>query len=206
MEILAQVLNSFIFGIVAGAIPGPILTAALTEALRGGFAKSLRVVFKAVAGDTLVAIFILTAFFSLRIPQAFFYEISLAGAAVLAWLAFQVWKIKEVADKGEIFPFWKIFVLTVTNGPLWIFWITVCVPQAFLLSKLINGGQVLFLAVFEIALLLTTAAIVFVFSRFRDILIKKRLTPIIFKILSLVILFFAVKLLAESAIYLSGSH
>jgi len=202
MGIFFQLISVFLLGLIGGANPGPILTASFTEALRKGFIKSLRVIFMAMIAETIVAIFILTLFFSIDIPQIVFYLISFIGAGVLAWLALQIWKIKEFGSGGEIFSFKKIFLLTVFNGPFWVFWITICVPQAFLLKEKITAGHIIFLILFELGWLIATIFLTFIFSRFRPLLTKRNLISIIFKIFSLILIFFAVRLTTESIIFL----
>jgi len=202
MDILLQILSIFVLGLIGGSVPGPILAAAFTEALRRGFLKSLRVIFMAMIAETIVAIFVLVVFFSINLPQIIFYLISFLGAGVLVWLALQVWKIKELGGEGDIFSFWKIFLLTIFNGGFWIFWITICVPQAFLLREKIIGGHILFLIFFELGWLVSTLFWTFLFSRFRSFLAKKNFVPIVFKFFALILLFFAIRLIVESVMFL----
>jgi len=199
---LFQLLSIFVLGLIGGANPGPILISSFTEALRKGFIKSLAVIFKAMIAETIVALFVLTIFFSIRIPQVTFYLISLVGVGVLIWLASQVWKIKEFGGKGEIFSFKKIFLLTIFNGLFWIFWITICVPQAFLLRQKVLGGQFLFLILFELGWLFATVGLTYLFSRFKPFLTKTNFVPVVFKIFALILLFFAIRLLVESISFL----
>ena len=203
MEILIQLFSIFILGLVGGANPGPILTASFTEALRRGFVKSLRVILMAMVAESAVAAFVLFLFFSIKIPQIVFYIISLVGAGVLVWLAIQIWKIKELGGEGEIFSFKKLFFITVFSGPFWVFWITICVPQAFLLEGKIIGGPILFLILFELGWLFSTVFLTFIFSRFRPLLTKSNFVPVIFKIFSLILLFFAVNLIVQSVMFLA---
>ena len=202
MAIFEKILSGFVLGLLAGAIPGPILTAAFTEALRNGFPKSLRVVFKALIADWIITIFILVIFSSINVDVRFFSALSFIGAGILIWLALQVWKIKEAGFEGEIFSFRKIFFLMAGNGALWIFSITVCVPQAFLLREMIFGGQFIFFLIFEAGWFLATVAMVFIFSRFRNFLVRKKLVSPIFKFFSLALFLFAIKLVLESIMYL----
>jgi len=204
MEISAQIFNIFLLGLAAGAIPGPVIAAAFTEALRSGFSKSLKVVYRSFASEVIIASFILAIFFSFDIDPKFFYVVSFIGAAVLVWMAVQVWKVKEIGGNEEIFTFRKVFLLMLGNGLLWIFWITICVPQAFLLNKAIAGGNVLFLVLFEAGWILSTVSMVFIFSRFRDLLIRKKIVPIVFRFFSLLLVFFAARMLVESAVYLTA--
>ncbi|MFA5072124.1 MAG: LysE family transporter [Candidatus Pacearchaeota archaeon] len=198
MELLTQLISIFVLGLIGASIPGPILTAAFTESMRRGFAKSLIVILRASLSEIIVAVFILTIFFSFNVPQSFFYLISFAGAVVLIYLALQVWKIERIGDdEGEIFSFGKIFTLTVLNGSFWIFWITICVPTAFLLKEQVPQGHLLFLLLFELGWISTTVFWTFLFSRFRSFLTKEKVVPVVFKIFALILLYFAVNLLIE---------
>ncbi len=199
---MIEILGAFFLGLVGGANPGPVLAASFTEALRKGFLKSVRVIVMAMVAESIVAAFVLTLFFSFDIPQTIFYVISLAGAAVLVWLAVQIWKIKEIGGEGEVFSFWKIFLLIILSGPFWVFWITICVPQAFLLKEKIAGGQFLFLLLFELGWLFSTLILTFLFSRFRTLLTQKNFVSPLFKLFALILLFFAVKLAVTSIDFL----
>jgi len=195
---ITQLISIFVLGLIGGSVPGPILASAFTESVRRGFGKSLIVIFRAFLAELIVVVFILTIFFSFNVPQSFFYLISFAGAIVLIYLALQVWKIERIGDKeGELFSFGKIFTLTVLNGSFWIFWITICVPQAFLLKERVPQGHLLFLLLFELGWISATVLWTFIFSRFRSFLTKEKVVPVVFKIFSLILLYFAINLLIE---------
>jgi threonine/homoserine/homoserine lactone efflux protein len=199
MELLIQLFSIAMLGFIGGSVPGPILTAAFTESIRRGFIKSLLIIFRALIAELIVVIIILTVFSIFSVPQVVFYIISLAGAVVLSYLALQVWKINKIGEgEGEIFSFWKIFTMTILNGSFLIFWITVCVPQAFLLQKQIPQGYIVFLLVFELGWIFATVLWTFIFSRFRSLLTKEKVIPIVFKIFSLILVYFAINLLVES--------
>jgi len=134
-------------------------------------------------------------------PQSVFYGISFIGALVLIWIAVQIWSIKKLDDKGKLFDFKKIFLLTIFNGPLWIFWSTICVPQAYLLSKKIVGGQLVFLALFELGWLSSTLLLTYLFSRFRPLLIKEGVIANVFKTFALILIVFAIRLILTSTFY-----
>lgn len=201
MGILEQIVGAFMIGFIGGAVPGPVLTTAMAESLRKGFIGSLHLVFKAMLVELILASFILIVFSLLDIGQSFFYAISFAGAAVLVWFASRMWKIKDINEGGEMFSFVKIFLLMASNGLFWIYWLTVCVPQAFLLGQAVAFGQLLFMMVFVLGWMISTIAAVFVFTRFRFVLLKKNLIPIAFKFFSLLFVLFAVKISYESVIF-----
>jgi threonine/homoserine/homoserine lactone efflux protein len=190
-------------GLLGGIIPGPVLTASFAETLRGGFRKGLKILLMSMLAESIIAVFILLVFSSIQIPNDFFYLISFIGSLVLAWIAIKIWKIDRVEGEGKIFTFKEIFLMLATGGPFWIFWITVCVPQAVLLNKEITGGYILFLVVFESGWLTAASLLNFVFSRFRPLLKKKNLVSAVFKIFALVLVFLAIKLIIESVVHLS---
>lgn len=201
MDLLFLFFGIFTLGFIGGAIPGPILTSAFTETIREGFIKSLRVVFFAAISEIIVATFIMFLLLSFHIPQSVFYAISIIGAAVLIWMALQIWSIKKLHSGGKIFDFKKIFLLTVFNGPLWIFWSTICVPQAYTLSQKIPLGQVVFLVLFELGWGSSTVLLTFLFSRFRPLLTKEGVISYVFKLFASILILFAIRLFATGILY-----
>lgn len=198
---IVQLGSILLLGFIAGAIPGQILTSVFTEVIRKGFIQSLRVILYALISEVTVASFILAVLFFVHVPQGVFYAISFIGALVLIWIARQIWDIKKLSDKGQLFDFKKIFLLTIFNGPLWIFWTTICVPQAYLLSQKIKGGQVLFIALFEIGWFVATVALTFLFSRFRPLLIKEGVVSKVFKVFAAILFIFAIRLVITSILF-----
>ncbi len=201
MEVLLQFAGILLLGFIAGAIPGAILTSIFTEVIREGFTKSLRIISYALISEVIVATSIMFLLFSLHIPQVTYYAISFIGALVLLWLATQIWGIKKLHEKGKIFSFKKIFLLTVFNGPLWIFWTTICVPQAYVLAQKITGGQAIFLLLFELGWLTSTLLLTFFFSRFRPLLIKEGVVSKVFKTFSLLLVLLALRMVLGSIGY-----
>jgi threonine/homoserine/homoserine lactone efflux protein len=203
LKITIQIIEIFLLGLIGGAVPGPMLMAVFTEVLNGGFKKSFKVIARAFLAEVIVALAILFIVYSLNIPKLYFQLISLGGSAFLIWLASKIWKIDKVdGENKEIFTFGKIFILTLLNGGFWIYWITVCVPRAFALEEEIYGGIFIFMVAMELGWLIMTASLGFIFSRFRPILLKKNLVLTVFKIFALILVFFALKSVVESIIFL----
>lgn len=188
---------AFVLGLIGGAIPGPILTGAFAEILNSGFLHGLRVIFCALIVEIIGALLALFVIYSLGLPAFAFKVISSIGAIVLFWLAWNIWKIREISKTGgkEIFSFSKILILTAFNGGYWIFWITVGIPKALILDKIIFGGKFIFLGIFELAWLLITVALVFIFFQFRPLLHRKNLIGAAFKFFALVLALLAIKTL-----------
>jgi threonine/homoserine/homoserine lactone efflux protein len=174
MYILSQLIEIFLMGLIAGAIPGPVLTAVFTGVITGGFETGLKIILKALVSEIIIAVAIITLISMTDFNPLYSKILSLAGAIFLAYLALKLWKIQDIdTEKGTIFTFTKIFLLTVLSGPLWIFWFTVCVPLALILKQYIFAGEFLFIVIFELSWVLMTTLLAYIFSRFRPILYKK---------------------------------
>ncbi|NTW75419.1 MAG: LysE family transporter [Candidatus Moranbacteria bacterium] len=205
MALLTILLETFLLGVVGGAVPGPIMTSVFAEVLGRGFVRSLRVVFHALVAESVVALFVLLAFSWLSVPESVFHLVSLIGAVVLLWLAWQVWHISAVPEEGgEVFPFRKIMLLTVLNGGFWIFWITIAVPRAFSFDSLVPSGRFLFVLVFEMGWLFAMVGLAFVFSRFRDLLHRKGLVSLTYKLLAILLTLFALRSAVSGLGYFLG--
>ncbi|MBI3379715.1 hypothetical protein HY029_03110 [Candidatus Gottesmanbacteria bacterium] len=197
-----DLVSAFVLGLIGGSIPGPILTAIFTEILQSGLAKSFRIVFLGMLTETIVASICLIALSSLHLPESIFRIISLLGAIILVWLSTSIWKIKKIDTKQRVhFSTWKIVAMILANGGLWIFWITVCVPRAILLSHKVSFGAFLFLLFVEVGWLFSTAGIAFIFSRFREWLSKPHIVPVIFKIFALAFIYFATVSIYQSIVF-----
>jgi threonine/homoserine/homoserine lactone efflux protein len=201
MNLMSQIAGAFMVGFIGGAVPGPILTSAMAESLRAGFSKSLRVVLWAIISESTIALFILAVLSFFAVPPGVFYAISFVGAIILVWFAGRIWKIKTVGGGDQLFSFKKIFLLMAGNGLFWLYWLTVCVPMAFLMRQSVAFGQLLFLGVFEIGWFISTTVCVFVFSRFRPILARKNLIVPMFKFLAILFVLFAIKISWESLVF-----
>jgi threonine/homoserine/homoserine lactone efflux protein len=156
----------------------------------------------AMVTETLVALISLLIFASLHFDQGFFYGLSLAGAAILTWIALSLWKVRSL-DSGEKVEFglWKIVLMILTNGVLWTYWITICIPKAILLGQHLHLGQYLFMGLVQMGWLISTLVVAFLFSRFRKALSRPRVIPVLFKLFSLAFAYFAVDMIIKSIRY-----
>jgi threonine/homoserine/homoserine lactone efflux protein len=193
---LNSMIEAFILGIIGGAVPGPILTGTFTEILNSGFVKGLRVVFYALLAETIGALLALYVIYSIGLSDIVIKIISIGGTIVLCWLAYQVWKITEINTENKtILTIPKIVILTALNSGYWIFWITVGIPKALNFDKIVYAGKLIFLGTFELAWLITTIFLAFVFFKFKPLLHRKNLIGTTFKILALVLVLLAIKTL-----------
>lgn len=205
MFLFFTILNIFLLGLIGGANPGPVLTSVFAVCLQSGFGKSVKIIFKALVAESIVATLILTLIYSFNLPEIYFRAISLAGAVVLFWLASQIWKTENISENETevILNFPKIFLITILNGGFWIFWLTICVPQAFELKKYITGGHFVFLLFFELGWLVATVALDYIFYKFRPLLQRKNLVSGVFKFFAVLLVVFALMNILGSAKYFS---
>lgn len=187
---------------IGGVIPGPVITAVFTEILQEGFNKSLRIIFIALIIETIVAVISLVLFASLDLPESFFRGLSLVGAVILVWISFSLWKVRSL-DTGEKvrFSIWKIAIMILTNGILWTYWITICIPKAILLNDHIRLGAYLFMGLVQLGWLVSTLLVAFTFSRFRRLLSRPRVVPVVFKVFALAFGYFAIDMVYKSILF-----
>lgn len=193
---ITSLIEAFLLGLVGGAVPGPILTGTFTEILNIGFLKGIRVIFYALIAETIGALLVFFIFYAVGLNQLAIQIISVCGAMVLFWLGYQVWKIKEInTESKQVLTFPKILLLTAFNSGYWIFWITIGVPKALALDTSVYGGKFIFLVIFELAWLIMTLALAFVFYQFRPLLQRKNLIGTTFKVLAVILILLGVKTL-----------
>jgi threonine/homoserine/homoserine lactone efflux protein len=194
-----ELVIAFMLGLIGGLIPGPVITAVFTEILQSGFTKSLRIVGIALVIETLVAIFSLLILSFLNFNEAFFRGLSLAGAVILIWIAVSIWKVRSL-DSGQKVEFglWKIILMILSNGVLWTYWLTICIPKAILLGERLQFGAYFFMGLVQLGWLTSTLVSAFLFSRFRRVLSRPRVIPVLFKIFALAFVYFAVDMVLKS--------
>lgn len=194
-----ELVVAFMLGLIGGLIPGPVITAVFTEVLQSGYARSLRIIFIALITESLVAVISLLILASLGFNEAFYRALSLAGAAILIWISISIWKVKTL-DSGEKvhFGLWKVVLMILSNGVLWTYWITICIPKAILLGSQVKLGEYLFMALVQLGWLLSTLLVAYLFSKFRKLLSRPRVIPVLFKIFSLAFAYFAIDMIYKS--------
>ncbi|OIO53314.1 hypothetical protein AUJ46_05590 [Candidatus Peregrinibacteria bacterium CG1_02_54_53] len=194
-----ELITAFVLGLIGGVIPGPVLTAIFTEILQSSFLRSFRIIFMAIFTETVIALTSLLLLVSLNLSETVFRGLSFIGAGILVWIATSIWKIKKI-DTGEQvhFGFWKISAMILANGVLWTFWITICVPKAIFLGEQMYLGAFIFLALVEIGWLFSTSAVALLFSKFRSLLSKPKVVPIVFKIFACTFVYFAIDMTYQS--------
>lgn len=197
-----ELVIALMLGLIGGMIPGPVITAVFTEVLQSGYLKSLRIIFIALVVETVVALFSLIVFSSLNFNEAFFRGLSLAGAVILIWIAISIWKVRSLDSGQKVhFSLWKITIMILSNGVLWTYWITICIPKAILLGDTLNLGAYIFMGLVQLGWLISTLVVAFLFSRFRKVLSRPRVIPVLFKLFALAFIYFALDMVYKSISY-----
>lgn len=197
--ITGEIITAVTLGLIGGLIPGPVITAIFTQILQSGFRSALRIVFIALAVETFVAFISLVLISALGLQESVFRILSFAGAGVLVWIATGLWKIRTLdTDEKVFFGPWKITFMILTNGVLWTYWITICIPRAMLLAEAIPLGEYLFMALVQGGWLVSTLIISYIFSHFRNLLSQPRVIPVAFKVFSFIFIYFAVDMTWKS--------
>lgn len=197
-----ELVIALMLGLIGGVIPGPVITAVFTEILQSGFLKSLRIILIALVTETVVALVSLVVLDSLGFNEAFFRGLSLAGALILTWIAFSIWKVKSLDSGGKVhFSLWKIVMMILSNGILWSYWLTICIPKAILLGEQLPPGAYIFMGLVQLGWLISTLLMAFLFSRFRRILSRPRIIPLLFKVFALAFAYFALDMIIKSIQY-----
>lgn len=189
-----KLIEAFLLGLVGGAVPGPILTGTFTEILNTNFRRGLRIIFWALLVETVGALIALFILYQLGLSKIVIQVISVGGGLVLFWLASKVWTISKINTEDKKFlSLWQIVVLTALNSGYWIFWVTVGIPKALILDQTMIGGKFIFLIIFEIAWLIITVALAYIFYKFRPLLQKNNLVGATFKVLALVLVILGIR-------------
>jgi threonine/homoserine/homoserine lactone efflux protein len=197
-----ELVIAWLLGLIGGVIPGPVITAVFTEILQLGYSKSLRIVLIALVTETLVALTSLLILESLDFNEAFFRGLSMAGAGILIWIATSLWKVRTLDSGDRVhFGLWKVVVMILSNGILWTYWMTICIPKAILLGDQIQLGQYLFMGMVQLGWLISTMVVAYLFSRFRKTLSRPRVIPVLFKLFALAFVYFAMDMIIKSIQY-----
>lgn len=197
-----ELVIAFMLGLIGGVIPGPVITAVFTEILQSGFPRSLRIIFIALVVETLVAVISLIILDSLGFNEAFFRGLSLAGAVILIWISISIWKIRSLGPGEQVhFSLLKITIMILTNGILWTYWLTICIPKAILLGDQLFLGAYIFMGLVQLGWLISTILVAFLFSRFRSLLTRPRVIPVLFKLFAGAFAYFALDMIYKSVVF-----
>lgn len=188
-----------IFGFICGLLPGPVVTALFTDTIRRGWKSARRIVLWAAAGELVMSVVCVSLLSQLSPASVVFPILSLFGALLLLSLSWDLWKVEEIPEEEPLFSNQRIFLLALLNGMAWVFWITVCAPQAIALREEIAGGAWIFIALFEAGWLISTFLLCYLFGFFRPYFQSNRKLHLLYRLIAVLFVVFALKLAIGSA-------
>jgi threonine/homoserine/homoserine lactone efflux protein len=203
--LVVLLLKCITLGLIAGAIPGPILTATFTQVLNQGLNKAMKLVWWSLMAEVAAACSIMILLSFVKLEPAYFQLISFVGSVIIFKMALDVWKIKSVATSGGLTLTLKdIFSITFANGLLWTFWITVCVPFALSLEPQIPYGRFIFIILFEIGWIASTAGFAFLCSILKSSIEKSPVLPYVFKLFAIMLFYFSADMFVSASRAMNG--
>jgi threonine/homoserine/homoserine lactone efflux protein len=202
MDILLQ---AFVLGAIGGFIPGAVLTMLLVSTLQGGLKGGLRTFVWAMLAELVIVGALLLVALQLPLQTSAFIVVGFVGSIVLLYFAWQVFKLRSIkVENGSVFftPS-KIFLLSVTNSPLYIFWTTICFPLIWRLGETwpLTIAALSFFVVFEIGWAIATVATVLIFAFSRKTLTNEKIMHKVFVAIALILGGFGVHMLLQSITY-----
>jgi threonine/homoserine/homoserine lactone efflux protein len=203
MDIIAQ---GFLLGLLGGVIPGAVLTILFVSAIRGGFRAALTVFLWAFASEVAIVGILLSIGMQFSVGEIGFRAIGFVGGLFLLYLAREVFKMRtfEGNEEGQaVFGPAKIFTLSLTNAPLYVFWITVCFPLIWELSAMWNltTAGLSFFAVFELGWAMSTFIMLLMFVFARRTITEPRIAKRVLFAASAFLAILGLKMMGESAYF-----
>ena len=184
------IIEAFLLGLVGGIIPGSILTVLLVSVMQGGFKAGLRAFSWCMAAEVSIVLVLLALLLSLPITPIVFTYLSVIGGLVLFYFASQILKLSKI-EKPEstesVFSAQKIYLLSATNAPLYIFWITVCAPLIWQLAEQFSlyVSATYFMIAFELGWGLSTFGVMLLFVKSRHLLTNPKVMSKVYLVIAL---------------------
>lgn len=207
--IASDILTAVLLGFIGGITPGPIILLAFSEILRSpkkGLVNGMIYLTYAGLTEFCVGLFLIITSSILKIPLLYFHYLSIIGIAILIYLVIKLLQINKIEynEKGKSIKPKHIILLMIFNGPMWLFWLSVCLPTAFNLGSNIVHGEYLFIVVFEISMMTGLAIILFGFNSFRNHFTNPKLVRRIFLVLSILLMLLIVKMAYSEIVYFAS--
>lgn len=204
--ILENIFIAIVLGFTGGITPGPIILLSFAEILRSpkqGLVNGGMYLLFAGLTEFCVALFLIYTSSWLSIPNIVFHFLAIFGIAILIFLAINILKINKIEYKEQKkqIQIKHIIGLMLFNCPMWLFWLSVCLPAAFRLGTQIRHGEYLFAIIFEISMMFGLAIMLFGFNSFRKFFTNERIIKRIFLILSSLLFLIALKILSSEVLF-----
>lgn len=194
-------IESLFLGFVGGLIPGSIMVLLLASSIKGGFSSVLRITFLAVVAEVFIALGLVLVLNLFDLPFYVFDLIGIIGATVLIYFGIKIAKIRNISEPEEgdditVFSAKEILLLSATNAPLYIFWVTICIPLIWAFSESVGliTSTGLFLIFFEIGWIISTLSVGFLFIKSKNLLSNEKIMSKVYLVITLFFFILATKL------------
>lgn len=197
---MTYILTAIILWLIWWLTPWPIIILSFSEILKSPkkwLSKWWMYVFIAWMTEFFIWLFLITSWKFLAIPSFIFHILSIIWILILLYLSYIIYKIDSISwDKKQIEVWIKhIILLMFFNWPMWLFWLSVCLPESFKLWEVLPYWEYVFVIVFEIFMMLGLAIMLFWFNFFRSFFTNKKIVKNIFRFLAFLIFIIAIKIL-----------
>lgn len=204
---MQPILEALGLGLVGGVVPGSILTILIVTVLQGGYKAGLRALMWALTAEVTIVTILLVLIFNLPLTETVFAYVGLVGGLVLFYFGYQVLGIRTVDTSSDTptFSALKIYTLSATNAPLYIFWLTVCAPLIYELAEQHNlfSAAAYFMMAFELGWGLATFLMMLAFVKARAYLTNPTVIRRVYMGVALFMFVLGVRMLYTSFMFLT---
>ena len=157
-----------ILGLTGGLLPGPLLTAVLSQTLRHGAREGIKTSFAPLLTDGPIIAILLLFLRDLTRAGPVLGAIAIIGAVYLLWMAWESWTSKPpgaAVATEEPRSLLRGALVNFANPNVYVFWVTVGVPTLTKAWRASALAAVLFVIVFFVCLVGGKIAIVLLVAR-----------------------------------------
>jgi threonine/homoserine/homoserine lactone efflux protein len=193
-ETLPYLISGMLFGLAAGATPGPLNTLVISETMRHGRKYGLMVAIAPILSDLPIILACVFVVASLEKFNTILGLISISGALYIAYLAYECFTVKGARSMDtDQAPqsLKKGLIANVLNPNPYIFWLTIGATTIMSGYKIDIMAVVFFLASFYICIVGVKIIIAMIVDKFKSFLGSSAYLYIL-KAMGLALLVFAV--------------
>ncbi len=171
MEIL---FTAFLFGIFAGFMPGPILTSGFMTIIKNPNGLRYVLLFPIILGAIEIIIGLtITQLGSLFFTNTILIIITILGIINILNIAYDIFKTRKTFslfsnnENYSSISYKQVSIMTLFNGPLYIFWITVGMPLVLNAKNEIGNGDIFFVFSMVLGVSISTVLLFLVMHKYR---------------------------------------
>ena len=203
---VATILQTIVLWLIGGITPGPIILLCTSKILSDkSFSIYRWLGYGLLAGfiEFIIGFFVVGTANMFQIPLMIFSILGIFGGIFLVYIAYTLyWSMSY--QKWPSIQLDAKYVITymLLNGPMRLFRVTVCLPIAMQLKQQLMYGEFIFVAIFEIAMILWLSAIIWSIYLGKKFFLKNWREVMLGKVLSVLLLGLWVKLIIDSITFI----